>query len=43
VEVLVAQVWATLGDAMDYTQPGSSVCGILHARIPGWVAISFSR
>ena len=28
---------------MDYSPPGSSVHGILHARILEWVAISFSR
>ena len=29
--------------AMDYSQPGSLVHGILQARILEWVAISFSR
>ena len=33
----------TLGDPMDYSPPGSSVHGILQARILEWVAISFSR
>jgi len=28
---------------MDCSQPGSSVCGILQARILEWVATSFSR
>ena len=28
---------------MDYSPPGSSVHGILQARILEWVAISFSR
>ena len=28
---------------MDYSLPGSSVCGIFQARILEWVAISFSR
>ena len=28
---------------MDSSPPGSSVCGILQARILEWVAISFSR
>ena len=28
---------------MDYSQPGSSVHGISQARIPKWVAISFSK
>ena len=30
-------------DSMDYSLPGSSVHGILQARILEWVAISFSR
>ena len=33
----------TLSDPMDYSMPGSSVRGILQARILEWVAISFSR
>ena len=33
----------TLWDPMDYSPPGSSVHGILQARILEWVAISFSR
>ena len=33
----------TLWDPMDYSLPGSSVLGILQARILEWVAISFSR
>ena len=28
-------------DPMDYSLPGSFVCGISQARIPKWVAISF--
>ena len=32
----------TLGDPMDCSQPGSSIHGILQARILEWVAISFS-
>ena len=32
-----------LCDAMDCSPPGSSVHGILQARIQEWVAISFSR
>ena len=32
----------TLCDPMDRSPPGSSVDGILQARIPEWVAISFS-
>ena len=33
----------TLCNPRDYSLPGSSVHGILHARILEWVAISFSR
>ena len=33
----------TLGNAMDSSSPGSSVHGILQARILVWVAIPFSR
>ena len=33
----------TLCDPMDHSLPGSSVCGILQARILEWVAISSSR
>ena len=39
----VAQSCATLCDPMDCDPPGSSVHGILQARILEWVAISFSR
>ena len=39
----VAQSCLTLCDAVDCTPPGSSVHGILQARILEWVAISFSR
>ena len=34
---------ARLCDPMDYNQAGSSVLGILQARILEWVAILFSR
>ena len=40
---LVAQLCPTLCDPMDCSPPGSSVHGILQARIWEWVAISFSR
>ena len=33
----------TLYDPMDCSLPGSSVCGILQARILEWVAIPFSK
>ena len=38
-----AQSCLTLCDPMDCSPPGSSVHGILQARILEWVAISFSR
>ena len=41
--VLVAQSCLTLCDPMDCILPGSSVHGVLQARILEWVAISFSR
>ena len=41
--MLVAQSCLTLCNPTDYSQPGSSVHGILHARILEWVAIPFSR
>ena len=39
----VAQSCPTLCDPMDCSLPGSSVHGILQARVLEWVAISFSR
>ena len=39
----VAQLCPTLCDPMDYSPLGSSVHGILQARILEWVTISFSR
>ena len=39
----VAQSCPTLCDPMDCSLPGSSVHGILQARILEWVAIFFSR
>ena len=39
----VAQLCLTLCDPVDCSPPGSSIHGILHARILEWVAISFSR
>ena len=41
--VLVAQLYPTLCDPMDCSPPGSSVHGILQARILEWVAISFQE
>ena len=43
VKVLVTQSCLTLCDLMDCSPPGSSVHGILQARILEWVVISFSR
>ena len=40
---LTTQSCLTLWDPMDYSPPGSSVRGILQARILEWVAIPFSR
>ena len=40
---LVAKSCLTLCDPMDCSPPGSSVCGILQARILEWVAIPSSR
>ena len=39
----VAQSCPTLCDPMDCSLPGSSVRGILQARVLEWVAVSFSR
>ena len=39
----VAQLCLTLCDPVDCSPPGSSIHGILQARILEWVAISFSR
>ena len=41
--VKVTQLCPTLCDLMDYSLLGSSVHGILQARILEWVVISFSR
>ena len=40
---LVTKSCLTLCDPMDYSPPGSSVHGILQARILVWVAMPFSR
>ena len=42
-QVKVTQLCPTFCDPMDCSQPGSSVNGILQARILQWVGISFSR
>ena len=41
--MLIAQLCLTLCDPMDCSLPGSSVHGILQAKILEWLAISFSR
>ena len=41
--MLVAQSCPNLCELMDCSQPGSSVHGILQARILEWVAFPFSR
>ena len=38
----VAQLCPTLSDPVDCSLPGSSVHGILQARVLEWVAIAFS-
>ena len=43
VKLSVAQSCLTLCDPVDYSPRGFSVHGFLQARIPEWVAISFSR
>ena len=43
VELLVTHSCPTLCDAMDWSLPGSSVLGILQARILDLVAVSFFR
>ena len=43
MKVKVSQWHPTLYDTMDGSPSGSSVYGILHARILEWVAMPFSR
>ena len=43
VKVFIAQSCLTLCKSMDCSPPGSSVHGILQARILEWIAIPFSR
>ena len=43
VKVSVLQLCPALCDPMDCSLPGSSVHGILQARILEWIAIPFSR
>ena len=42
-KVKIAQSYLTLCDPVGCSPPGSSVHGILQARIQEWVAISYSR
>ena len=42
-KVLVAQSYPMLCHPIDFSPPGSSVCGILQAKILMWTAIPFSR
>ena len=42
LDVLVTQSYLTLCNPMDYNPPGTSVHGILQARVLKWVAIPFS-
>ena len=41
--MLIVQSCPTLCNPMDYSLPGSSVHGILQAKILQWLAIPFSR
>ena len=43
INVLITQLCPTLCNPMDCILPGSSLHGILQARILEWVSISFSR
>ena len=43
VHAKLLQSGLTLCDPVDYSSPGSSVHGILQARILEWVAMPFSR
>jgi len=43
LRVIAAQSFMTLCNPMGCSLPGSSVHGILQARLLEWVAISFSR
>ena len=40
---VMCSVTSVMCNPMDYSPPGSSVCGIIQARVLEWVAISFSR
>ena len=42
-ESKISQSCLTLGDSMDWSLPGPSVCGIFQARVLEWGAIAFSE
>ena len=42
-KMVVSSIMSTLCEPMDSSLPGSSVHGILQARVLEWVAIPFSR
>ena len=42
MKVLVAQLCLALCDPMDCSPPGSSVHGLLQARVPEWIAMPSS-
>ena len=43
VKMLIIQSCLTLCDSMDYNPLGSSVLGVLQARILEWIASPFSK
>ena len=43
INSLIDEKLASGNDPMDCSLPGSSLHGIFQARVPEWVAISFSR
>ena len=43
IKILAIKLCPILCDPMDSTPPGSSVHGILQARILEWITTSFSR
>ena len=43
MKVVVTQLCQTLCNPMDCSPPGTTVLGILQAKIMEWVAISFSK
>ena len=43
MDTWVASVVSDSWDPMDCSLPGSSICGILQARILEWLAVSYSK